>query len=68
MATGRPPRSVHPLSSKGPDLLYVASRGKAPVHTDGGHRRERVQFDYTSHHGARSRRTVEPHALVSWGR
>ncbi|WP_449560076.1 WYL domain-containing protein [Micromonospora craniellae] len=27
-----------------------------------------MQFDYTSHHGARSRRTVEPHALVSWGR
>jgi predicted DNA-binding transcriptional regulator YafY len=30
--------------------------------------RERLRFDYTTHSGASSVRTVEPHRLVSWGR
>ncbi|WP_318306998.1 helix-turn-helix transcriptional regulator [Amycolatopsis solani] len=29
---------------------------------------ERLRFDYTSHHREASRRDVEPHRLVSWGR
>lgn len=29
---------------------------------------EALRFDYVSHHGAASRREVEPHRLVSWGR
>jgi predicted DNA-binding transcriptional regulator YafY len=29
---------------------------------------ETLRFDYVSHHGVPSRRTVEPHRLVSWGR
>ncbi|MBE1493778.1 putative DNA-binding transcriptional regulator YafY [Amycolatopsis lexingtonensis] len=29
---------------------------------------ERLRFDYTGHHGEASRREVEPHRLVSWGR
>jgi predicted DNA-binding transcriptional regulator YafY len=29
---------------------------------------ERLRFDYTSHERAASRRDVEPHRLVSWGR
>jgi predicted DNA-binding transcriptional regulator YafY len=29
---------------------------------------ETLRFDYVSHHGTESRRTVEPHRLVSWGR
>ncbi|MEV4541985.1 helix-turn-helix transcriptional regulator [Micromonospora echinaurantiaca] len=36
--------------------------------SDACHRRERLRFDYTDHHGERSVRQVEPHALVSWGR
>jgi predicted DNA-binding transcriptional regulator YafY len=43
-----------------PDVLVTIS--------DACHRRERLRFDYTSHHGTRSLRQVEPHALVSWGR
>ncbi|HEX2514969.1 MAG TPA: YafY family protein [Chloroflexota bacterium] len=30
--------------------------------------RERLRFDYRDHDGAPSRRAVEPHRLVSWGR
>jgi predicted DNA-binding transcriptional regulator YafY len=29
---------------------------------------ETLRFDYVSHDGTQSRRTVEPHRLVSWGR
>lgn len=29
---------------------------------------ETLRFDYVSHHGAESRRDVEPHRLVCWGR
>jgi predicted DNA-binding transcriptional regulator YafY len=29
---------------------------------------ETLRFDYLSYHGVSSRRTVEPHRLVSWGR
>jgi predicted DNA-binding transcriptional regulator YafY len=29
---------------------------------------ELLRFDYLSHHGAESRRSVEPHRLVCWGR
>jgi predicted DNA-binding transcriptional regulator YafY len=29
---------------------------------------ETLRFDYLSHQGTRSRRTVEPHRLISWGR
>ncbi|MDO3700100.1 YafY family protein [Micromonospora sp. C28SCA-DRY-2] len=36
--------------------------------SDACHRRERLRFDYTDHHGARSVRLVEPQALVNWGR
>ncbi|WP_020419826.1 YafY family protein [Amycolatopsis sp. ATCC 39116] len=31
-------------------------------------RHERLRFDYADHTGAASRREVEPHSLVSWGR
>jgi predicted DNA-binding transcriptional regulator YafY len=30
--------------------------------------RERLRFDYESHSGSASRRDVEPHTLVNWGR
>ena len=29
---------------------------------------ERLRFDYASHHGEGSRRDVEPHRLINWGR
>jgi predicted DNA-binding transcriptional regulator YafY len=35
---------------------------------DASHRRECVRFDYTSHGGAETVRTVEPHTLVNWER
>ncbi|MEU5551213.1 YafY family protein [Micromonospora sp. NPDC047793] len=53
-------RAESPGPTVSPDVLVAVS--------DACHRREGLRFDYTSHHGDRSRRTVEPHALVSWGR
>jgi predicted DNA-binding transcriptional regulator YafY len=35
---------------------------------DACRRHERLRFDYTSHHGGDTTRTVEPHSLVSFGR
>jgi predicted DNA-binding transcriptional regulator YafY len=53
-------RAERPGPTVDPDVLVTIS--------DACHRRERLRFDYTSHHGTRSLRQVEPHALVSWGR
>ncbi|PZG02699.1 helix-turn-helix transcriptional regulator [Micromonospora deserti] len=43
-----------------PDVLLTISEAKG--------RRERLRFDYTSHHGTETVRDVEPHTLVNWGR
>jgi len=43
-----------------PDVLVAIS--------DACHRHQRLRFDYTSHHGERSVRTVEPDTLVNWER
>jgi predicted DNA-binding transcriptional regulator YafY len=51
---GRTPPQVDP------DVLIAIS--------DACHRHERLRFDYTSHGGSTSRRDVEPHSLVNWGR
>jgi predicted DNA-binding transcriptional regulator YafY len=53
-----PPDSVGPIVD--PDLITVL----ASVCRD----RERLRFDYRTHGGAESRREVEPHRLVTWGR
>ncbi|MEV4479147.1 helix-turn-helix transcriptional regulator [Micromonospora coxensis] len=53
-------RAAHPGPTVDPDVLTAIS--------DACHRRERLRFDYTDHHGDRSTRLVEPHTLVSWGR
>jgi predicted DNA-binding transcriptional regulator YafY len=43
-----------------PDVLLTISEASG--------RRERLRFDYTSHHGTEALRDVEPHTLINWGR
>jgi predicted DNA-binding transcriptional regulator YafY len=69
-----PSRLRHRVHALQQTTVRVASRGPAVdpevliVISDACHRRERLRFDYTSHNGEETRRTVEPHNLVNWGR
>ncbi|MFC4336335.1 helix-turn-helix transcriptional regulator [Salininema proteolyticum] len=42
--------------------------GTLTLVADACRRRERLRFDYAAHGGERTRRDVEPHKLVSWGK
>ena len=55
--------SMLALPVRGPEMAAVLTAVSAAIRAA-----ETLRFDYVSHDGTESRRTVEPHRLVSWGR